>query len=416
MALRARSVFVVAIAWTAVAWLWTPEIVGFGPAEAQTRNVDDYVPQPAYAGQSRAPLATQSPRLIVTTLTAELVDPYGIQFLPDGRMLITELPGRIRIVQADGSVSEPLSGVPAVWATSIYGLHHIVLDLDFAENRLVYFGYAAPPEGALANPPDQEFGDLARRLVARARLSSDRTRLENVQVILEADERSLTAAPDGTLFIGTSGADSPANQSRRYAQDLRAVPGKVLRINTDGSIPQDNPWVHHEDANPAVYALGFRNVSGNAIHPRTGDLWTVENGPRGGDELNVVRAGRNYGWPVITYGREYSEELVGEGLRAMEGMEQPIYFWTPSVSPSSIIFYTGDLIPEWKGDALVSTLAGEHLSRLELVGDRVVAEERLFVGSERRIRTIAQGPDGAVYMLIAGEQGSLIKLTPKPLD
>lgn len=377
-------------------------------AQGQTFFVDDYVPQPAYAGQTRAPLANQSPRLIVTTVTARLENPYGLQFLPDGRMLVSELPGRLRIVSPDGAVSAPLEGVPAVWAFRSSGLQDLVLDPDFASNRLIYFAYAAPPNGAAAPEPNADFAASAERFVARARLADDSSGIEDVERIFEANARRLAFGPDGKLYMTTPAAAD----ERPQAQDLRSIGGKVLRINRDGSLPDDNPL---PDAHGAVFAYGFRDPSGAAFNPRTGELWTVEHGPRGGDELNIIRAGRNYGWPVITYGREYSEDPVGDGLTARAGMEQPNYFWSPSIAPSSLEFYTGTLIPQWTGNAFVSTLSGEHLARLVLVGDRVVGEERLFVGTEQRIRTVRQGPDGAVYLLIADVKGRLIRLTPKPV-
>ena len=390
--------------------------------QAQTQFADDYVPQPAYAAQTRAPLANQSPRLTKTTLVSGLSKPWSLEFMPDGRMLVTELPGRMRIIDTDGTVSAPLDGLPAIRAFTSNGLHGLALDPGFKENRMIYFTYLAPFPGESGNGTDEEYAKwtqhsvevgrngppLGIRYVARARLSEDASALEDVEVILEAPGKRLVFAPDGTLLITTmmGGGDEQTPQS----MDLPY--GKVMRINADGSIPDDNPWAHQDGANPAIFAVGFRDPQGAAIHPETGELWTAENGPRGGDELNIIRSGKNYGWPVITYGRNYNTKPVGDGISAKDGMQQPIYFWAPSIAPSDIAFYTGDLFPEWQGNLFVCALAGEHLSRLVLVGDRVVAEERLFVGNGDRIRQIRQGPDGAIYMLTDhASDGRLIRLT-----
>ena len=395
-------------------------------AHAQTAFIDDYVPQPAYSAQTRAPLATQSPRLTVTTLVSGLTRPWAVEFLPDGRMLLAELPGRIRIVEVNGELSTPLAGLPAIRAYGSQGLHDIALDPEFADNRWVYFSYMAAPPGNTGAGSDEEYelwtqrfeeagesgaprgeNEFGTRKVGRARLSEDQTRFEDSQVIFEAPVRRMVFGPDRSLFATTviGGAeDTPQQMDSRF--------GKVLRFNPDGSIPNDNPWVGEPGVDPALFAVGFRDPQGADINPRTGELWTVENGPRGGDELNIIRAGRNYGWPVISYGRNYDTQPIGDGIAVKEGMEQPLYFWSPSIAPSDMVFYTGDLIPQWQGNVLVGALAGEHLARLVLVGDQVVAEERLFVGFEDRIRDVRQSPDGAV--ILATDNGKLLKLTPKP--
>ncbi len=397
------------------------------PIQAQSNFADDYVAVPAVPSQTRAPLARQSPRLVVTTLATGLSKPWGLEFLPDGRMLLAELPGRLRIVEPDGTLSAPLSGFPDVRAYTSNGLHGIALDPEFAENRWVYFTYMAPFPGESGNGTDEEYAQWSRvyidssdvpgqrttlgvRYVSRARLSADATALEDLEVLIEAPGKRLVFAPDGTLLITTvMGGGDPGTPQ---AMDLPY--GKVLRINPDGSIPMDNPWYGEEGVHPALFALGFRDPQGAALHPETGELWTVENGPRGGDELNIIRGGNNYGWPTISYGRNYDTTPVGEGS-AKEGMEQPIYFWSPSIAPADMAFYTEDLFPQWRGNLFVAALAGEHLARLVLDGEQVVAEERLFVGLEDRIREVRQGPDGALYLLTDHpEEGRLIKLTPKP--
>ena len=281
-----------------------------GVAEAQTFFVDDFVPQPAYAGQTRAPLATQSPRLIVTTLTTDLFNPFGLQWLPDGRMLVTESVGRMRIVDSNGTLTEPIEGLPPIWAVGFNGLHDLALDPGYAESRYIYFSYAAPPEGSTIPDSEEAFAETARRLVARAQLSEDEARLEDVEVIFEATVRRLAFGPDGKLYMTTQAAQA----QRANAQDMSHLGGKVLRINPDGSIPEDNPWVGDDSVHDAVFANGLRDPSGAAFNPGTRELWTVEHGPRGGDEINIVRAGRNYGWPIITYGREYDEAPLGDRL------------------------------------------------------------------------------------------------------
>jgi glucose/arabinose dehydrogenase len=365
-------------------------------AHAQTMFFDDYRPAPAYSWQTRAALADQSPRLDVTELSSELQGPYGIAFLPDGRAIISEMAGRIRIMDSEGNVSAPVQGLPEVWSSSPgAGMRDLALDPDFATNRLIYFVYAAMPEGDLEGLDNEQRGEFSKRYTARARLSADYSRMSDVEHLIEAAARRLVFADDGTLFLTTDAATA----IRDRAQDMAMLEGKVLRINPDGSIPEDNPYVGRNGVHPAIYAAGLRDPSGAAFHPTTGELWTVEHGPRGGDELNIIRPGSNYGWPVISYGRDYTRAPIGEGMTAREGMEQPVYFWTPSIAPGSLMFYTGDAIERWKGNALVSTLSGEHISRLVLDGERVVAEERLMHGRGQRIRTLAQAPDGSVYML-----------------
>ena len=220
------------------------------------------------------------------------------------------------------------------------------------------------------------------------------------------------------MFATTSGAQSTQNSLISEAQDLGAVGGKTFRINRDGSTPEESPFLNRADALPSVYSIGHRDPEGAAINPLTGELWMVEHGPRGGDELNIIRAGNNYGWPVISYGNEYTTEPIGDGLRVKQGMEQPIYYWVPSIAPSGLLFYTGDLFPEWRGDLFVGALSGEHVARLVLNADRVVAEERLLVGRGQRIRDVRQGPDGALYLLtsVRGPVSAgavLLKVVPK---
>jgi aldose sugar dehydrogenase len=415
------------------------------PIYAQTAPVDDYLnPKPAFPGQTKAPPPSKaSPAFTVETITGRLSAPWSLQFLPDGNFLVTEGNGTMRTVRKDGVVSAPITGVPPVKVIAAQGLHDVALDPNFAQNRLIYFTYFAPPPGEPAALWPTEFfyehvwtKSLAERRtmnigmerVARARLSEDNTRLENFRVLIDgAGERRLAFAPDGTLYI--TGAD----RFRFYDSDLDGVEhdftadpdirrnfsGRVSRINPDGSIPKDNPWLNRATVPPDTFAHGLRDPEGAAINPATGELWTTDHGPQGGDEINIIRARKDYGWPDVSYGRQYDVRRtdgkknvkVGNGRTSMEGVEEPIYFWVPSIAPSGMMFYTGDLFPEWKGNLFVGALAGQQLVRLVLNGERVVAEEKLLLDLKQRIRDVRQGPDGAVYVLTGG--GGLLRLTPK---
>lgn len=346
-------------------------------------------------------IQTESGALKFTTVASGLEHPWGLAFLPEGRMLVTERPGRLRIVAADGSLSAPVAGVPAVRAAGQGGLLDVALDPEFANNGLVYLSYAEPGAGGLSGTA-----------VARGRL--DGGSLEDVEVIFRQQPKvdsghhygaRLVFARDGRLFITLGDRGS----QRELVQDPGTHIGKVLRIERDGSIPADNPWVGRAGARPEVFSLGHRNIQGAALHPRTGELWTHEHGPRGGDEVNITRQGLNYGWPVITYGREYYGASIGEGS-AKAGMEQPLHYWVPSIAPSGMTFYTGESIPSWKGSLLVGALAAMQLVRLELSpGNGVTHEERIALGE--RIRDVRQGPDGAVYLLTdTGKASRVLRL------
>jgi glucose/arabinose dehydrogenase len=410
------------------------------PAGAQTPAVRK--PPPAFPGQTEAPPpAKLSPKLNIETITARLNGAWSLAFLPDGNLLVTEGNGTMRTVRRDGMVSAPIAGVPGVKVVAAQGLHDVVLDPDFARNRLLYFTYFAPPRGEEpALWPNEFFYEqvwtkslaerrtmsLGMERAARARLSEDNKRLENVEVLAEGAERRIVVARDGTLLI--TGAD----RFRFYDSDLDGVEhdftdnadirrnfsGRVLRINRDGSIPKDNPWLNRATVPPETFAHGLRDPEGAALNPATGELWATDHGPQGGDEINIIRAGKDYGWPDVSYGTQYDARQtngrknvpVGNGRTAMEGVEQPIYFWVPSIAPSGMMFYTGDVFPEWKGNLFVGALAGQHLVRLVLNGERVVAEEKLLTDLKQRIRDVRQGPDGAVYVLAGG---GLLRLTPK---
>ncbi len=399
---------------------------------APVLQFDRLPPAPAFLGQTRAPAPAEASTYRVETIATGLDAPWSLAFLPDGTMLVTERAGRIHAIDAHGTISPPLSGLPAVRGFRDKGLTDIVLAPEFEQNRLLYFTYYALPDGepgglatpkafenwSALSPSEQADNPFGIYRIARARLAEDGSGLENVEVIFQAGGRRLVHGPDGTLLATMSGAQSTQNSLISEAQDLSALGGKVHRINRDGSIPEDNPFIEHAGALASIYSLGHRDPEGAAINPSTGELWMVEHGPRGGDELNIIRSGNNYGWPMISYGNEYTTAPIGEGLRAKEGMEQPVYFWVPSIAPSGMLFYTGDLFPEWRGNLFVGALAGEHLVRLVLDGDRVVAEERLLVGRGTRIRDVRQGPDGAIYLLTsvrgpASGSAELLKVVPE---
>ena len=345
---------------------------------------------------------TERGPLRIATVADGLEHPWGLAFLPDGRMLVTERPGRLRIVMADGRLSAPLTGVPAVRAVGQGGLLDVALDPDFANNQLVYLSFAEPGEG-----------DASGTAVARGRLTD--TGLEQVEVLFRQSPKvdskhhygsRLVFDRTGRLFItlGDRGNQRP------LVQDLGTHIGKVIRLERDGSVPSDNPFVGREGVLPEIFSYGHRNIQGAALHPVTGELWTHEHGPRGGDEVNIALAGHNYGWPVITYGREYHGPSIGEGT-AKPGMEQPLHYWVPSIAPSGMAFYTADAIPGWRGNLLVGALAAQQVARLGLSADNeVVHEERIPIGE--RVRDVVQGPDGAVYLLTdTGNTSRILRLT-----
>ncbi len=362
---------------------------------------------PVEAAITNAPLQNTKQPFKVETFATRLVHPWGLAFLPDGQMLVTERPGRVRVVGKDGRLSDPVRGVPDVVATGQGGLLDIALDPDFAGNRLVYLSYAEPrADGANGTS------------VARGTLVTDGTasRLDDVKVIFRQMPAAsgglhfgsrLAFARDGNLFLTTG----DRYHSRDKAQDLGTHFGKVIRIRPDGSVPPDNPFVKKSGARPETWSYGHRNPQSAAIHPVTGKLWTVEHAARGGDEINVPAAGKNYGWPVINYGRDYSGFKIGESTQKA-GMEQPVYYWDPSIAPSGMAFYTGNLFPEWKGNLFVGALAGRALHRLVLDGETVVGEEALLKGLDR-IRDVRNGPDGALWLLTDSPQGRILRLVPE---
>jgi len=364
-------------------------------------------PEPSAQGQApRSPTPTPVKAPVkVETFASGLERPWGLAFLPDGRMLVTERPGRLRIVSRDGRLSPPLGGVPQVFARGQGGLLDVALDPHFAENRFIYLSYAEPGEKGTAGTA-----------VARGRLGENR--LENLRVIYRQEPKAsgssnhfgsrLVFRRDGTLFV----TQGDRYNQRDKVQDLSNDFGKIIRINRDGTIPKDNPFVEKKGARPEIWSYGHRNVQCAALHPESGELWTVEHGARGGDELNHPEAGKNYGWPVITYGVDYSGLKIGEGT-AKEGMEQPVYFWDPVIAPSGMTFYTGDVFPQWKGSVFIGSLTPGLLVRLTLKDGRVTEEERYLGDLYERIRDVRQGPDGMLYLLTDNPVGRILRLSPE---
>ncbi len=359
----------------------------------------------AQAPKSPTPAPVEAP-VKVETFASGLEHPWGLEFLPDGRGLVTERPGRLRIVGRDGKLSSPLGGLLAVFAQGQGGLLDVCLDPNFSENRLVYFSFAEPGENGTAGTA-----------VARGKLAEGR--LDSVRVIYRQERKvsgtsnhfgsRLVFRRDGTLFV----TQGDRYTQRGKVQDLSNDFGKIVRINPDGTIPKDNPFVGRRGARPEIWSYGHRNVQCATLHPETGELWTVEHGARGGDELNHPEAGRNYGWPVITYGTDYDLSKIGEGV-AKRGMEQPVYYWNPVIAPSGMCFYTGNAFPQWKGSVFIGSLTPGLLVRLELEGGRVVKEERYLGYLHERIRDVRQGPDGLLYLLTDNPEGRILKLSPEP--
>ena len=350
-----------------------------------TLKLDRIPTSPAFAGQTQAPAAATS-SFTVTTVASGLSAPWALAFLPDGDLLITENVGNLRIVAADGSLSAPIAGLPEISNEGWAGLFDVALDPDFTDNQRIYFSYTSPsPAVDAANVPR----------VARARLDRDGLRLLNVEVIVDGTGgQEIHFGSGGRLYVSGAG-DVFADD----AQDLSTTFGKILRINPDGSVPADNPWTGDDRVPDAVWSYGHRDVSGMATHPDTGEIWMTEHGARGGDELNRIIAGANYGWPLVSYGTDYNGDRMGDGAAVMAGTMQPLYFWRPSIAPSGLTFYTGSMFPEWRSSVFVTALSGQHIARLELDGTRVVAEERLLVDRGQRIRELREGPDGALYAL-----------------
>ncbi|WP_246228502.1 PQQ-dependent sugar dehydrogenase [Paraflavitalea devenefica] len=379
------------------------DTTGGKPVETKAPNTNY---KPAFAGQTRIrSVKTQTP-YEATIVTKDLDKPWGITSLPDGRFLITQKEGTMRIAAADGKLSAPITGIPAVNSRGQGGLLGLTIDPSFDKNRMVYWAFSENVQG----------GTLTS--VAKGKLSADEKKIENAAVIYRA-----TPAYDGDLHYGgrilfdkqgnlmVSTGERSDRETRPQAQWLNSGLGKVIRITTDGKPASGNPFAGNSNARPEIYSYGHRNVQGLAWHPETGDLWEGEFGPRGGDEINLIRPGKNYGWPIITYGIEYGGEEVPGGITQKEGLEQPVYYWDPVVSPSGMTFYNGDAMPEWKNNLFVAALNTPHLVRLVIENNKVTGEERLLEKERERFRDVTVGKDGALYAVTDG--GRLYRMGKK---
>lgn len=357
----------------------------------------------AWAGATlaQAPVRTE-------VVISGLENPWAVAFLPDGRFLVTEKPGRMRVVEPGGRLNEALQGLPPIAAGGQGGLLDVVTDSAFASNHTVYFCYSEPDAGGSANST----------ALAKAQLSADRTRLENVQVLFSQKPKvasrhhfgcRIVEMPDGTLFMTLGDRFS----RKEDAQTLDNHLGKVIRIQKDGKAPADNPFINRTGALPEIWSYGHRNGQGATLGP-DGKFWMHEHGPQGGDEINVPQGGRNYGWPVITYGENYGGGKIGDGITAKAGMEQPLKYWVPSIAPSGMAFLTSDRYgAAWKGNLFVGSLKFGYLDRIELKDGKVVAEHKLLEDGRERIRDVRQGPDGLLYVLTDAQDGKLMRLQPR---
>ena len=378
---------------------------GCTPLETRRPNAPDQ--RPAFPGQTRACGVTSDAAFDVVVVAKGLEHPWAVEPLPGGDLLVTERPGRMRIVSAAGKLGEPIAGVPDVAAAGQGGLLDVALSPKFDSDRTIFWSYAEPRKGGNATS------------VARGVLSADRTRLEQVRVIFRAvpvydgDKHfgsRLAFGTDGMLYI-TLGERSDAPM-RPQAQRLDSDMGKILRIAPDGSVPKDNPFVGQSGARPEIWTLGHRNVQAAAFDP-DGRLWEVEHGTNGGDELNLIEKGKNYGWPLQAYGEEYSGAPIAGAQTARAGLEQPVYYWDPVIAPSGAQFYTGDAFPAWRGNLFIGSMKDKMLVRLVLANDRVTGEEHLLKDRGQRVRDVREGPDGALYLVTDETDGELWRVAPR---
>jgi len=382
-----------------------PNLVEGQPIETRAPEKED--DHPVFPGQTRAPYHASVP-YTVTTLTDKLKAPWSFQFLPGNEMLITEKAGTMRIRDAAGNLSEPLDGVPKVLAVGQVGLLDVALDPRFANNHRIFFTYSEPVGDSYSN-------------IAVARATLEGHALKDVTTIFRATPalpaRLLSANSGGRIAIDRAGnlfviiGDRSKSPPWEMAQRLDTDLGKMIHITPNGDPAPNNPFLGKTGILPEIWSSGHRSEEGLTIDPATGRLWEVEDGPRGGDELNTPEAGKNYGWPVILHGIDYPGQTIGEGIVEKQGMEQPHYYWDPVIAPSGLAFYTGNLFPQWKGSLFVGALRGQMLDRLTLAGDKVVAEEPMLVDQHSRIRDVRIGPEGAVYVIT--DEGKLLKITPK---
>jgi glucose/arabinose dehydrogenase len=363
---------------------------------------DDYRPAPLSADQTRAHRVVDAQKFHVETVATGLPNAWGFAFLPSGNIIVTIRGSGLRLITPDGKVSDTLPGSPYIKSSvQLFGMHDVILDTDFARNRTIYLAYVSTPAGG---------GNTG--YIAKARLSADEKAITDLQVLKQVTSmvpRRVVQAKDGSLFVITADVITPYPS----AQSLKSANGKVLHINTDGTTPKTNPFVANADADPTIYAAGVRDPQGMAFKPGTNDLWIIENEPRGGDELNRIRRGKNYGFPLISYGRDNDGKLLNNGLTKRDGLEQPVYFWTPSVAFSGMAFLTGNKYPGWKNSIFMGGLSGQQLVRVELNAQgRVVAEEKLLRDRCQRIRDVRQGPDGLLYVLTDASNGELLRIAP----
>lgn len=373
------------------------------PVESNTPNTSY---KPAFTGQTRINGIKTNTSYESTVLTTTLTNPWGIKSLPDGRLLITEKGGTLRIVSPSGTMSSPISGIPAVNASGQGGLLGLCLDPGFTSNRLIYWVFSEAVTG----------GNITA--VAKGRLSNDEKTVESATVIYRTTPANssnlhyggrILFDKTGNLVVSTG--ERSALNTRPLAQSVSASLGKAVRITKDGQPASGNPAFSQAGALPELFTIGHRNPQGLALHPVTGEIWLSEHGPRGGDEVNRLKAGANYGWPVITYGIEYSGQVIGGGIQQQEGMEQPVYYWDPVVSPSGMTFYGGNRVPEWENNLFIGALSGMHIVRLAIKDNQVVGEERLLAQENQRFRDITQGNNGALYAIT--DQGRLYKIDKK---
>ncbi len=373
------------------------------PVETQKPNTD-YTP--AFEGQTRIAGVTTSTTYEVTILTDKLSAPWAVASLPDGRLVITEKAGALRIATTTGHLSERIAGFPEVDDRKQGGLLDVAPAPDFASNRMLYFTFAEKtPQGSLT-------------AVGKGTLSADESRIENFQIIFRAlpyyDNSMhfgsrIVFDDNGNIFVSTGERSDMA--TRPNAQLLGSGYGKVIHITSDGAPVAGNPFINTEGALPEIYSYGHRNPQGLAIHPTTRELWMSEMGPRGGDEINLIKPGRNYGWPTITYGIEYSGETIGEGITQKEGLEQPVYYWDPVLSPSGMTFYSSEVIPEWQNNLFIGGLSSKHIARIVIRDNKVTGEERLLADEDQRFRDVAEGKDGALYAVT--DEGRLYRIAKK---